>query len=100
MPNDILVNRILELTSEATASETVVLKIAAALIKQIDQDYDIRKDSDPRIKIPMEQWDWIPGGFEVWNQIPTPKDWGIPERLAAAAEDDWTAPILKPRRSD
>jgi hypothetical protein len=100
MPNDLLVNRILALTSDATPSETVVLKIAAALIKQIDQDYEVDEDSDPRIKIPVEEWDWVPSGFELWNQIPTPKDWGIPERIAAAEQDNWTAPTLKLRQGD
>jgi hypothetical protein len=76
MPNDVLVNSILALTANATPSETVVLKIAAALIKQIDPDYDIAEDSGPRIKIPMEEWEWIPGGFEVWNQIPNSKELG------------------------
>jgi hypothetical protein len=100
MPNDALVNRILALVTNATPSETLVLKIAAALIKQIDQDYDITKDSDSRIKIPMKEWDWIPDGFEVWNEIPTPKDWAIPERVAAAERDDWTAPSLKRNRDE
>ncbi len=92
MPNDVLVNSILALNANATPSETVVLKIAAALIKQIDQDYQLTKDSDPRIKIAMEELDWLPGAIEVWNGIPTPKDWAIPERVAAAKRDDWTAP--------
>jgi hypothetical protein len=65
MPNDVLVNSILALNANATPSETVVLKIAAALIKQIDQDYDIRKDSDARIKVAMEEWI----GFQVHRSV-------------------------------
>jgi hypothetical protein len=71
----VLVDRVLSLTKSASPSETVILKLAAALIKQIDQEYDVFRDSDPRIKIPVEQFGWIPDRFEIFDGIPAPKDW-------------------------
>ncbi|MFL6449880.1 MAG: hypothetical protein ACJ746_19680 [Bryobacteraceae bacterium] len=82
MPNN-LVDRILDLGTDATASERLILKLAAALVKQLDREnYDLREDDDPRIKLVGEEFEWIPDGFEVVNGIPRPKYWAIPERMA------------------
>jgi hypothetical protein len=89
MPNDALVDRVLALQIGATASERLVLKIAASLIKQLDaENYSVFEDDDPRIKLTREEWDWVPGRFEIFNGIVSPKDWETPERLAAAARED------------
>ena len=46
--------------------------------------------------MPKSRLQWKSGlasrSLEVWNGIPHPKDWAIPERVAAAKRDDWTAP--------
>ena len=76
MPNDVLVDRVLSLTESASPSETVILKLAAALIKQIDQEYDVFRDSDPRIKIPVEQFGWIPDRFKIFDGITRSKRLG------------------------
>jgi hypothetical protein len=84
MPNDALVDRILALTTDVTPSERLVLKIAAALIKQLNEDnYEIQRDSDPRIKSSAKEFDMVPDCFEMWNGIPRPKHWSTPERMAA-----------------
>jgi hypothetical protein len=79
---------VLALTERATPSERFVLKIAAALLKQIDQEYEIEADTDGRIKLSEEECDWLPGTFEVWNSIATPKRWAIPERMEAVRQDE------------
>ena len=43
MPNDVLIDNVLSLVAKATPSEAFVLKLAASLLKQIDQDYDIKR---------------------------------------------------------
>ena len=89
MPNDSLVDRVLALAADATASERLVLKLAAALIKQLDaENYDIRTDTDPRIRLSREEMDWLPDRFEVWNSIPMPKHWAPPEHMAALEREN------------
>ena len=88
MPNNQLVDQILSMAGNATPTERLVLKLAAALIKQIDPEYSVFDDCDERIKVPREEWDWLPGRFEVWNGIPSPKDWEIPEWVAAAEAEE------------
>jgi hypothetical protein len=88
MPNDALIDRVLSAAATATPSERLVLKIAAALIKQIDQDYEVSEDPDERIKLNTEEMDWIPDAFEVWNSIVRPKRWAIPERLEAVRQEN------------
>jgi hypothetical protein len=83
MPNDALTDYVLSAAASATPSERLVLKIAAALIKQVDQDYEISEDTDERIKLSSEEMDWMPDTFEIWNSIAKPKHWAIPERLEA-----------------
>jgi hypothetical protein len=87
MPNDVLIENVLSLVAKATPSEAFVLKLAASLLKQIDQDYDIREDTDERIKLSREQMDWTPEAFEMWNSILRPKRWAIPERLEAVRQE-------------
>lgn len=88
MPNDALVDRILALTTDVTPSERLVLKIAAALIKQLNEDnYEIQRDSDPRIKLSAKEFDMVPDCFEMWNGIPRPKHWSTPERMAAIEKE-------------
>jgi len=88
MPNDVLIDRILALVADSRPSERLVLKLAAAVIKQLDEDnYDIRQDADARIKLSGDEFDWLPDLFEVWNGIPRPKHWATPERLAAVQRE-------------
>ena len=87
MPNDALINHVLSAAASATPSERLVLKIAASLLKQIDQDYEINQDADERIKLSPEEWEWVPDAFEGWNGIVRPKRWGIPERLEAVRRE-------------
>jgi hypothetical protein len=88
MPNDVLIDNVLSPAASATPSERLVLKIAAALIKQIDQDYEVREDTDERIKVNTEEMGWIPDAFEVWNSIVRPKRWAIPERMEAVRREE------------
>ena len=32
--------------------------------------------------------EWLPGTFEVWNAIATPKHWEIPELIDAAKREE------------
>lgn len=100
MPNDALVNRVLSLTNAATPSERLVLKLAAALIKQIDQDYETDEDNDPRIKLSREEFEWLPDRFEIYNGIPQPKDWEIPERIVAAEQEKSEIEALEAQLGD
>jgi len=75
------------LASQATPSERLVLKIAASLLKQLDQDYEIDQDADRRIKLGPDEMDWLPDTFEVWNSIVRPKNWEIPERMEAVRRE-------------
>lgn len=83
MPNDSLVESILALTTDVTPSERLVLKLAAALIKQLGEEYDIEEDEDSRIKLTWEEIHALPDRFEILNWIPRPKEWEVPERLRA-----------------
>jgi hypothetical protein len=83
MPNEALVERILALTDGASFSERVILKFAAALVRQLDDDYDIEFDDDPRIHLTNEEYFAVPDRIELWKGIPRPKDWATPERFAA-----------------
>ena len=87
MPNDVLIDNVLSLASKAPPSEAFVLKLAASLLKQIDQDYDVREDTDERIKLSREEMGWTPDAFEMWNSILRPKRWAIPERLEAVRRE-------------
>src|SRR5438309_4794962 len=88
MPNDALVDCLLALGIDATASERLILKLAAALIKQLDtENYDIREDDDFRIKLSKEEREWLPDRFEVWNGIPRPKHWATPEHMASVERE-------------
>lgn len=84
MANDALIEHILSALEQASPTERVVLKMAAALVKQMDEDYEFAAETDQRIKMTKEEMDWIPDRFEVWYGIVRPKDWETPERLAAA----------------
>jgi hypothetical protein len=88
MPNNQLVDQVLNLAANAAPTERVVLKLAAALIKQIDPEYSVFDDTDERIKLPAEEWDWLPGTLEILNGIPSPKDWEIPEWSEAADPEE------------
>jgi hypothetical protein len=83
MPNEALVERILTLTEGTSFSERVILKFAAALVRQLDDYYDIQLDDDPRIHFTRDEFEAVPDRMEMWNGIPKPKDWATPERLAA-----------------
>jgi len=87
MPNDALVEHILSGMERASPTERVVLKMAAALVKQIDQDYDIEAETDQRIRLTPQEMDWLPDRFEVWNAIVCPKHWATPERMAAVERE-------------
>lgn len=56
MPNNQLVDQILSLAANATPTERLVLKLAAALIKQIDPQYSVLDDTDERIRVPEKEW--------------------------------------------
>jgi hypothetical protein len=88
IPNDALIDHVLSASASATPSERLVLKIAASLLKQIDPEYEIREDTDERIKLRVEEWAWLPDRFEVWNAIAKPKNWEIPELIAAAEREE------------
>jgi hypothetical protein len=88
MPNDALIDHVLSPAASATPSERLVLKVAASLLKQIDPDYDIAEDADVRIHLSEREMEWLPGRFEVWNAIASPKDWEIPERVEAAEREE------------
>jgi hypothetical protein len=81
MPNHALEKQVIPLMPQASPGELVAPEMAAALIKQIDQDDEIEADTDQRIKLPPQEKDWIPGTLEVWNALVSPKRWEIPERL-------------------
>jgi hypothetical protein len=83
MANEALVERILSLTHGTTLTERVILKFAAALVRRLDEDYDIELDEDPRIHFTIDEYRAIPDRIELWNGIPRPKNWTTPERLAA-----------------
>lgn len=83
MPNEALVECILSLTDGTSFSERVILKFAAALVRQLDNDYDIEDDEDLRIRFTIDEYRAVPDRIELWNGIPTPKEWATPERLAA-----------------
>lgn len=83
MPNEALVERILALTEGTSFSERVILKFAAALVRQLDDYYDVELDDDPRVHFTMDEFEAVPDRIEMWNGIPRPKDWATPERLAA-----------------
>ena len=87
MPNAALIENVLSLAAQATPSERLILKIAASLLKQLDQDYEINEDADQRIKLTPEEMHWLPGALEVWNSIVRPKDWEIPERMEAVRRE-------------
>ncbi len=87
MPDQALVEQVISLMPQASPSELVVLKMAAALIKQIDQDYEIEADTDQRIKLTPQEMDWLPDTLEVWNSLVSPKHWSIPERLEAVKRE-------------
>jgi hypothetical protein len=87
MPNLALVEQVISLMPQASPSELVVLKMAASLIKQIDQDYEIEEDTDQRIRLTQQEMGWLPDTFEVSNAIVCPKHWGIPERLEAVERE-------------
>ena len=86
MPNEQLANRILDLAEGATATERFVLKVAAGMIKMIDPDYDPKKETDERIKLTSDEFEWLPGPIEVWGGIARPKDWEIPEWIEASEQ--------------
>ena len=88
MPNDVLIDHVLSPAASATPSERLVLKLSASLLKQIDPDYEIREDTDERIKLVVEEWAWLPDRFEIWNAIAKPKNWEIPELIAAAEREE------------
>lgn len=88
MPNDALIDHVLSPAASATPRERLVLKLAASLLKQIGPDYEIREDTDERIKLVVEEWAWLPDRFEVWNAIARPKNWEIPELVAAAEREE------------
>jgi hypothetical protein len=83
MTNTALIDHVLAPAQNATPSERLVLKIAASLLKQIDPDYDIERDTDERIKLTHEEYECVPDRFELWNAIVRPKGWPIPEHLEA-----------------
>jgi hypothetical protein len=82
MPNEALVERILALTDGSSFSERVILKFAAALVRQLDEDYDVELDDDPRIHFTIDEFEAVPDRIEMWKGIPVPKEWATPERLA------------------
>ncbi len=88
MPNDALIDQVLSAAASATLSERLVLKLAASLLKQIDPEYEIREDTDERVKLRVEEWEWLPDRFEIWNAIAKPKNWEIPELIAAAEREE------------
>jgi len=66
----------------------VVLKMAVALVKQIDQEYDFEQETDQRIiRLTPQEMDWLPDKSEVWNAVVRPKHWETPERLAAVKRE-------------
>jgi len=87
MPNDALVEHILAAMEQSSPTERVVLKMAAALVKKIDQEYEIERETDQRIRLTPEEMDWLPDTFEVWNAVVCPKHWATPERLAAVERE-------------
>lgn len=88
MPNDALIERVLALRSDANPSERLILKLAAALIKQLDmENCDPFRETDHRLKVTSEEMEWVRGPIEVFDGFPCPKDWEIPERIAAAKRE-------------
>ena len=100
MPNEALVERILALTEESSFSERVILKFAAALVRQLDDYYDIELDDDPRVHFTMDEFEAVPDRIEMWNGIPKPKDWATPERLAANERYDLEIAALEAELGD
>ena len=100
MPNEALVERILALTEESSFSERVILKFAAALVRQLDDYYDVQLDDDPRVHFTMDEFEAVPDRIEMWNGIPKPKDWATPERLAANERYDLEIAALEAELGD
>lgn len=82
MNNDALVDYVLSPAANCMPSERLVLKLAAALIKQLDPEFDFGKD-DKRKKMTFEEYRCVPDRFELIHGVVRPKDWEIPERLEA-----------------
>jgi len=100
MPNEALVERILALTEESSFSERVILKFAAALVRQLDDYYDVQLDDDPRVHFTMDEFEAVPDRIEMWNGVPKPKDWATPERLAANERYDLEIAALEAELGD
>lgn len=90
MPDNGLVDYVLEPLSNllTTPSERLVLKMAAAFLKQIDPDYDYAQETDDRLKLTREEMEWLPEKLEVWNGIVVADAWGIPEHMAAVEREE------------
>ena len=90
MPDNGLVDYVLEPLSNllTTPSERLVLKMAAAFLKQIDPDYDYAQEADDRLKLAREEMEWLPEKLEVWNGIVVADAWGIPEHMAAVEREE------------
>ena len=92
MPENGLVDYMLEPLGNplTTPSERLVLKMAAALLKQIDPDYDYAQETDDRLKLTREEMEWLPEKLEVSNGIVVANAWSIPEHMAAVEREEAT----------
>src|SRR4051794_9700624 len=89
MPNNLLIDRLFALGADATVSERLILKFAAALLKQLDaRSYVVSEDDDSRIQFTREEFHSLPDRIELIHGIPRPKDWEIPEHMAALKREN------------
>lgn len=86
MPNESLIEYVLAPLGEAgvTPSERLILKITAALLKQLNADYDVRQEKDRRVRLSAQEMEWCPKHLETLYALPVPKHWPIPKRMEAA----------------
>jgi hypothetical protein len=72
---------LLEKYPDLTATQTIVLKLAASLLAEDEMGWEeFESAADDRVKISGDDFDLIPGTIEVLDGLMTPKQWATPNR--------------------